>query len=132
MDICKIGEKEYSVVVVGIVETFAKLYTDNTGRTMGAGARMNLDCLGTFYGHKVELERKKGFEADFDALYDLISLPTNEGIPVEMVHNQTTIKYDAYISSGERPVKKVDLENGKVYWGRLSITLIPMEAQETI
>ena len=39
MDICKIGEKEYSVIVVDIVETFTKLYTENTGRTMGKKAR---------------------------------------------------------------------------------------------
>lgn len=132
MDICKIGEKEYSVVVVGITETFSKLYTENTGRTMGAGARMNLDCLGTFYGHKVEIKRKSGYESDFDELYDLVSFPTNEGIPVKMVHNQTSIEYEAYISSGERAVKRIDEKSGKIYWDRLSITIIPMEAQVTI
>lgn len=132
MDICKIGEKDYSVIVVSITETFSKLYTENTGRTMGAGAKMNLDCLGTFYGHKVELKRKSGFETDFDELYDLVSEPTNDGIPVKMVHNQASIEYEAYISSGERAVKKVDETNGKVYWDVLSLTLIPMEAQKTI
>jgi hypothetical protein len=132
MDICKIGEKEYSVVVVSITETFTKLYTENTGRTMGAGARMNLDCLGTFFGHKVEIARKAGFESDFDELFDLVSLPTNDGIPVKMVHNQDNIEYEAYISNGERNVKKVDLANNKVYWDKLSITLIPMEAQVTL
>ena len=132
MDICKIGGKEYAVVVVGITETFTKLYTENTGRTMGMGARMNLDCLGTFIGHKVEIKRRQGFEADFDELYDLVSLPTNDGIPVKMVHNQTSIEYDAYISSGERAVKRIDEKSGKVYWDKLSLTLIPMEAQKTI
>lgn len=132
MDICKIGEKEYSVVVVGITETFTKLYTENTGRTMGAGARMNLDCLGTFIGHKVEIKRRQGFEADFDELYDLASMPTNDGIPVKMVHNQDSIDYEAYISNGERAVKRIDEKTGKVYWDKLSLTLIPMEAQKTI
>lgn len=132
MDICKIGEKEYAVVVVGITETFSKLYTENTGRTMGAGARMNLDCLGTFYGHKVEIRRKSGHESEFDELYDLVSFPTNEGIPVKMAHNQDSIEYEAYISSGERSVKRIDEKNGKIYWDRLSLTLIPMEAQVTI
>lgn len=132
MDICKIGEKEYSVIIVSIKETFTKLYTENTGRTMGAGARMNLDCLGTFFGHNVVIARKTGFEADFDELYDLASTPTNDGIPVSMVHNQTSIRYEAYISSGERGVKKVDKNTNKVYWDKLSLTLIPMEAQKTI
>lgn len=132
MDICKIGEKEYSVIVVSIKETFTKLYTENTGRTMGAGARMNLDCLGTFFGHNVVIARKAGFEADFDELYDLVSLPTNDGIPVNMVHNQTSIQYEAYISNGERDVKHIDEKSGKVYWDKLSLTIIPMEAQKTI
>lgn len=132
MDICKIGEKEYSVIVVSIVETFTKLYTENTGRTMGAGARMNLDCLGTFIGHRVEIMRKAGFESDFDELYDLVSLPTNDGIPVTMVHNQTSIRYEAYISNGERAIKRIDEKAGKVYWDKLSLNIIPMEAQITI
>lgn len=133
MDICKIGEKEYSVVVVGITETFTKLYTENTGRTIGG--TMNLDCIGTFYGHRVEIARKAGFEADFDELYDLVSQPTNEGIPVEILYNEENrkyAKYEAYISTGERAVKRVDEKTGKVYWDKLSLTLIPMEAQKTI
>ena len=132
MDICKIGEKEYSVIIVSIKETFTKLHTENTGRTMGAGARMNLDCLGTFFGHNVVVARKAGYEADFDELYDLVSLPTNDGIPVSLVHNQTSIQYEAYISSGERDVKHIDEKMGKVYWDKLSLTIIPMEAQRTI
>lgn len=132
MDICKIGEKEYSVIVSNITETFTKLYTENTGRTLGSGARMNLDCLGTFYGHQIELMRKNGYETDFDELYDLVSLPTNDGIPVKMAHNQTSIEYEAYISSGERAVKRFDEKRGKIYWDKLSLTLIPMEAQKTI
>lgn len=132
MNICKIGEKEYSVIVVSIKETFTKLFTDNTGRTIGTGARMHLDCLGTFFGHNVVIARKSGFEADFDELYDLVSLPTNDGIPVKMAHNQTSIEYEAYISIGERAVKRFDEKRGKIYWDKLSLTLIPMEAQKTI
>ena len=93
---------------------------------------MNLDCLGTFYGHKVEIARRAGYETDFDELYDLVSLPTNDGIPVKMVHNQNSIDYEAYISSGERDVKRIDEKTGKVYWDKLSLTIIPMEAQKTI
>ena len=132
MDICKIGEKEYSVIVLKITETFTKLFTENTGRTMGGKARMNLDCIGTFYGHKVEIARKAGFEADFDELYDLASLPMNEGIPVKMVHNQSSIEYEAYISTGERKVKHIDEKTGKVYWDKLSLNIIPMEAYLTV
>ena len=49
-----------------------------------------------------------------------------------MVHNQTFIEYDAYISNGERTVKRIDNINNKVYWDRLSLNIIPMEAQKII
>jgi hypothetical protein len=132
MDICKIGEKEYSVIVVSIKETFTKLFTENTGRTLSSKARMHLDCLGTFYGHTVVIARKAGYEDDFDELFDLISEPTNEGIPVKMAHNQTHIEYEAYISNGERTVKRVDEKKQKIYWDKMSINIIPMEAYKTI
>lgn len=132
MNIFSVGGKEYSVLVLGITETFTKLYSENTGRTMSQGARMNLDCLGTFFGHKVEVARKRGYEDEFDALYNLISFPSNDGIMVKVVHNQKTIAYEAYISTGERALKRVDEKTGKVYWDKLTINLIPMEAQLTL
>lgn len=132
MDVFNVGGNEYAVLVLGITETFTKLYSENTGRTMSQGARMNLDCLGTFIGHKVEVARKSGYEDEFDALYDLISLPTNEGIIVKVVHNQEAIEYEAYISTGERALKRVDERTGKVYWDKLTINLTPMEAQLTL
>jgi hypothetical protein len=56
----------------------------------------------------------------------------NDGIHVKMVHNQESIEYEAYISSGQRKVIRIDEKSEKVYWDRLSLTLIPMEAQKTI
>lgn len=132
MDIFNVDGKEYSVLIVDLVESFSKLYSENTGRTMSAGARMELDCLGTFYGHKITVQRKSGYESDFDELYDLIATPTNDGITIKVVHNQTSIEYESYFSSGERSLKRVDEKTGKVYWDKLTINAIPMEAQVTI
>ena len=129
MDIVKIGGKQYDVLVTELSENFNILYSENTGRTMSAGARMTLDPLGTFYGHKITFSRKRGYEEDYDALFDYVSQPRYDGIPVEIVHNQTVISYDAYISQGERSVKSVDRETGKVYWGEFSLNIVPMEAQ---
>ena len=60
MDLVKIGGKVYDVLVTELSENFNILYSENTGRTMSAGARMTLDPLGTFYGHKVTFQRKRG------------------------------------------------------------------------
>jgi hypothetical protein len=90
---------------------------------------MVLDPLGTFYGHKVTFRRLKGFEDDFDRLFAYVSKPRFDGIPVEIVHNQTTIAYDAYISTGEREVERIDKKQNRIYWKEFTLNIIPMEAQ---
>lgn len=129
MDYVKIGGIKYDVLVTAISENFNILYSENTGRTMSEGARMMLDPLGTFIGHKVTFQRKQGKEEEYDRLFDYVSKPRYDGIAVEIVHNQTTLSYDAYISSGERAVKRIDEKTGKVYWGEFSVNIVPMEAQ---
>ena len=129
MNIVRIGGKAWDVLVTEISENFNILYSENTGRTMSTGARMTLDPLGTFYGHKVKFKRKSGREAEYDKFFDYVSQPRYDGIPVEIVHNQTTISYDAYISQGERNVKRIDEKKGEVYWDEFSLNIVPMEAQ---
>ena len=129
MEYVKIGDTEYDVSVVAVVENFNILYTENTSRTVAVGARMFLDPLGTFYGHKVTFKRKHGKENEFDDLFMYISKPRRDGIPVKIVHNQKTLDYEAYISQGERNLKKIDLINKKVYWDEFTVDIIPMEAQ---
>lgn len=125
----KIDGKEWNVKVLAMSENFNILYSENTGRTMSQGARMTLDPLGTFYGHKVTVARKQGEINEFDKLFDYISKPRYNGIHVEAVHGQNTISYDAYISNGERKVVRIDEESGTVYYDAFDINIVPMEAQ---
>lgn len=128
MNYFSIDGRKYDVIVTAIEENFNILYSENTGRTMSQGARMTLDPLGTFFGHKVTVQRKQGYEKEFDALYDYVSRPRYDGLSVEIVHNQTTIKYDAYISNGTRPLQMIT-KNDVVKWGELKLNIVPMEAQ---
>ena len=130
MDYVKIGGKVWDVLVTKISENFSILFSENTGRTIATGARMTLDPLGCFIGHKITFQRKKGNEAEYDRFFDYVSKPRYDGIPVEIVHNQKTISYDAYISQGERTLKQIDEKTGKVFWGEFSVNIIPMEAHE--
>lgn len=132
MDICVIGGKKYDVIIDAVDESFEKLYTADTGRTMGNGALMNLSCIGTFYSHKVTVSRKAGHFEDFDELYNVLAYPRNEGLPVKMVHGQTSIEYEAYVSKGSRALQRADTSNGVVYWKSMTFTLTPMKAQVTV
>lgn len=129
MDYVKIGGRAYDVLVTAVEENFNILYSENTGRVISLGARMVLDPLGCFYGHKVTFKRKRGKEAEFDSLFNYVSRPRYDGISVEIVHNQTTLAYDAYVSNGVRNLKRIDPNSGKVYWDELSLNIVPMEAQ---
>ncbi len=90
---------------------------------------MVLDPLGVFFGHKVTVKRRQGHEAEFDALYDYVSIPRYNGVSVEIVHNQTTLKYDAYISNGTRQLQQITKDD-VVKWGELQLNIVPMEAQK--
>ena len=129
MDYVKIGGKVWDVLVTEISESFTILYSENTGRTMSQGAGMTLDPLGTFFNHKVTFARKQGFEKQYDDLFDFVSRPRYDGIDVEIVHNQKTLSYRAYISQGERALKRIDEKAGKVYWDKFSVNIVAMEAQ---
>lgn len=129
MEYVKIGGKVWDVIVTEISENFNILYSENTGRTMSVGARMTLDPLGTFFGHKITFQRKQGNEKEYDTFFEFVSNPRYDGMPVEIVHGQTTLVYDAYISQGERTLKRIDPKTNKVYWDKFSLNIVPMEAQ---
>ena len=129
MDYVKIGGRAWDVLVTKISENFSILYSSNTGRTMSKGAKMTLDPLGTFYEHEVTVKRRQGYEQEFDELWDFVSIPRYDGVEVDIVHNQQTIAYAAYISKGSRDLKRIDKKTGKVYWDELKLNIIPLEAQ---
>lgn len=129
MDYVVIDGKAYDVLVEKISENFNILYSDKTGRSTSVGARMILDPLGTFYGHKITFRRRRGKEAEFDALWTFVSVPRYNGIRIKAADNQSTIEYEAYISQGERTVKRIDAEKGIIYWDAFELNIVPMEAQ---
>lgn len=128
MDCVKIDGKSYDVIVVAITENFNILNGEAAGRTIAPGAPMVLAPLGTFYGHNVTFRRKAGHEREYDELFDFVSKPRYDGIAVEIVHGQSTIAYDAYVSTGQRALQKIG-SDGTVFWGEFMLNITPMEAQ---
>lgn len=128
-DWLQIDGKSYNVSVLSIKESASILYSENTGRTMSIGARMTLDPLGTFIGHKIVVARKGQNTREYDNLYNYLIQPRYDGIRVKAVHNQSTIDYDAYVSAVEREVQRIDGAGKVVYWKEMDINIVPMEAQ---
>lgn len=124
----QINGNTYDVKVISIVESANILYSDKTGRTMSAGARMVLDPLGTFIGHNVTVMRDGSNLADYDRLYNELIKPRYDGMMVKVVHDQTTIEYEAYVSAAEREIERIDDLGKKVYWKEMKINIVPMEA----
>lgn len=124
----QINGKTYDVKVISIVESANILYSDKTGRTMSVGARMVLDPLGTFIGHNVTVMRDGSNLADYDRLYNELIKPRYDGMMVKVVHDQTTIEYEAYVSAAEREIERIDDLGKKVYWKEMKINIVPMEA----
>lgn len=132
MDWFKINGKAYNVIVTSLEENFNILFSENTGRVLADGAPMVLDAIGTFFGHKVVVQRKNGYEQEFDELYRFLSRPRNEGVQFDIAHYQTTANYEGYVSNGTRALKKIDEKTGKIYWDALSLNIVPIKAQVTI
>lgn len=112
----KINGREWNVHVFEPKESFSILYSDKTGRTLAEGA-MVLDPIGTFFNYSLTVGKKRGFEKEFDALWDYISKPRRESIIVSFPRNQEMWEtyndgekiegFYAYVSSGERGIKKI-------------------------
>lgn len=134
MNYFRVNGRKYEVMVTGLEENFNILYSDNTGRSIADGAPLTLDPFGTFYGHKITIRRKNGYEKEFDDLYELVSRPIRveieeDALLIEAAHLQDSIAYRAYVSNGTRPVERIDEKTNKVYWGELSLNIVPIKAQ---
>lgn len=125
----QIDGKFWDVIVVNIKESGNILYSANTGRTTSVGARMTLDPLGTFIGHTITVKRHGDNLKAYDDLCEYVRKPRYDGMKVKAVDGQTTLDYEAYVSTYEREVQRIDDQNQKVYWKEMSINLVPMEAQ---
>lgn len=125
--LCKINDKEFDVTVAisSLEESFNVLDGENTGRMLSG--LMIRDIIGTYIGHKVTFFSGKSQE-DFDALWDyLVAHSVDDSVIIEMADGQSTIRYEAYYTSGSRKLFK--RENNVNYWDQIEVSFVPMIAQ---
>lgn len=129
MEVVRIGGRLWKVHITEITESFSILYSENTGRTMAEGT-MTLDPIGTFYNYKITFSREQGQEREYDELFNFLAIPRYDGLEVNIIHNQALWDkpFMAYVSQGERALKRIDPKTKKVYWDKFTANIIPMKA----
>lgn len=118
--------RTWDVVVMSLEENGAVMDSEKSGRS--TTGEMNRDIIGTFFNYTMTVKCKKNNYAEFDAFYDAIMSPI-ESHPVAFPHNQSLISFDAYITTSNRPIKKITPDFIK--WGETTINFIAMKPQIT-
>ncbi|MDR2046535.1 MAG: hypothetical protein LBP79_01290 [Clostridiales bacterium] len=120
----KIDGNEYDVIIPqgGIERSFSVYDTKNTERL--DNGEMFRDVLGTYYNYSVSVDGKNLSPEQYDALYELLSAPTDFHT-FEMPYGQTVLIFQGYVTSGK------DTYTGRVggqnRWSGLSFNMIAKE-----
>lgn len=129
MNYFEVNGKSYDVIVTNIQRSAKIMQSENAGVTIGSGAEEILDPIGTFVSYSVTVKRRKGYEKEFDELWDILTRPIYDGVFVNIVYNQSTIKFKAKFSVDAQSIERIDKKTGKVYWGEMNINIVPTKAQ---
>lgn len=129
MNYVEIDGKPYDVIVSSIQRSPEIRQSENAGATLAEGAEETLDPLGTFITYIVGFTRKQGKEIEFDNLWETLIKPRYDGVWVNIVYNQTKLKYKARFEISPQAVDKIDKRTGRVYWGEISVNIVPTKAQ---
>lgn len=125
--LCKIDGKSYDVLITALEEKFAVQEGSNSGESLYRNREIR-DIVGVKIGHVVTFDPNADPEA-FDELCDYLFGTTREYVTIEIVHNQTTITYQAAYNTGSRNVSYINDNSDIVGWGELTVEFRPMECQ---
>lgn len=113
--------------VTGLKRKFEVVDGENSGRVKSL--RMYRDIEGTFYNYTLEIDSERSNKADYDTFYEMISAPV-ESHRLTFPYAQTTLSFEAYVTSGEDNLKREKVGNKRENrWSGLSINFIAMEPQ---
>ena len=110
----------------GIKRSFSVADSDKAGRVLTG--RMMRDIIGTFYNYTIELSTNQLSRQEYDELYEILSSPEDYH-SITVPYAQSTLTFDAYVTSGEDVADKIDSSGTK--WSGLSVNFIMMEPLRT-
>ena len=94
----------------------------NTGFLLnGAYTR---DVVGTYYNYSMVLDMLSTSQAEYNALYNVLTAPTAMHT-VTLPYNGSTLQFTAYIASVNDELIKI--RNGNNIWGNLRVTFLSSE-----
>ena len=122
-NVVSIDGKYYNLTIPegGITRSFSVLDTDKSGRLQSG--EMFRDVIGTYYNYKVKFSPKNMSPKEYDDFYEVISSPVDKHV-ITVPYGQSILTFDAYVTSGEDVLKKV--ENGTKKWGGITISFVAM------
>ena len=127
LNLVKIDGVSYDVLVTAIQEKLEIVEGANSGVSLYRQREIR-DLAGVKIGHAITFAADNNPEA-FDALCNHLFGTLREYVSLEVVHDQTTIRYDAAYNTGSREVSHIDDKNDIVYWNELTVEFRPMECQ---
>ena len=127
ISLVKIDGKSYDVLVTAIEERYEVVEGANSGIALYRSREIR-DLAGVKIGHSVTFAADND-PAAFDELVNHLFGTLREYVNLEIVHDQTTINYEAAYNTGSRRVPHIDDTNNVVYWDELTVEFRPMETQ---
>lgn len=127
ISLVKIDGVSYDVLVTAIQEKFEVLEGPNSGTALYRQREIR-DLAGIKIGHSITFAPGNDPDA-YDALCTYLFGSVREYVALEVVHDQTTISYEAAYNTGSRQVSHIDDINDVVYWTELTVDFRPLETQ---
>jgi hypothetical protein len=113
-----------NAAVTELTESFEKLSSDKSGRTKTGD--MYISLIGVYFNYELKLYKGNCSIEDWDRLWDQLSAKKAFNT-ITVPHNQTTVTFVAYITSGSRMLKQQ--RNDKNYWGDITVKFIAKSPQ---
>ncbi|MFR8974498.1 MAG: hypothetical protein ACLVG9_00655 [Eubacteriales bacterium] len=123
--LCKIDGTNYDVLVTAIEEVTEVVEGENSGTSLYRQREIR-DIMGIKYAHNVTFSPDNDPEV-FDALFQYLFGNVRESVIIEVVHNQTTIIYEAAYSTGSRRVAYINDDTNTVGWDELTVEFRSIE-----
>lgn len=134
MDLVKIDGVVYDVIVSAIEEVPSVVEGANKGTALYKQREIR-DIAGIKYNHKITFSPSDEAPEMFDALYSYLFDNVRDSVMLDVVHGQTTLKYEAAYSTGARRVAYIrdftdpETEEEETYvgWDDLTVDFRSME-----